>query len=191
MITSLSYHSLLETYMKFLISNNEIIQYSFFLFLFVFISSTFPQWETQESKVNVFLRDVFFTDSLYGWAVGDSGVIISTSDGGKNWDKIFSLSDSVELKQVQFVNRDIGFAGGNVIRKYPTYEAREALLICTSNGGFNWERCDSSFTPDFLFGNVTFLNPDTGWISINNGGQKSWEDRKGMFLKTTDGGYSW
>ncbi|NWF90354.1 MAG: glycosyl hydrolase, partial [Ignavibacteriaceae bacterium] len=34
--------------------------------------------------VGVNLLDVFFIDSLYGWAVGDSGIVIATSDGGGN-----------------------------------------------------------------------------------------------------------
>ena len=31
------------------------------------------------------LHDVTFVDAEYGWAVGDRGVILHTSDGGRTW----------------------------------------------------------------------------------------------------------
>lgn len=31
------------------------------------------------------LRDIVFSDSMRGWAVGEEGTILSTPDGGKTW----------------------------------------------------------------------------------------------------------
>ncbi|MFQ6007489.1 MAG: YCF48-related protein, partial [Candidatus Zixiibacteriota bacterium] len=39
----------------------------------------------QTSGTSNDLRDVFFVDSKKGWAVGNSGVILYTADGGANW----------------------------------------------------------------------------------------------------------
>ncbi|NWF90355.1 MAG: T9SS type A sorting domain-containing protein [Ignavibacteriaceae bacterium] len=101
------------------------------------------------------------------------------------------LSDTVELKQIQFLDRDTGFVAGNIIILFPYFQARQTLLLRTVDGGHTWERLDSSFSKYFSFGNFQFLNPQTGWISINNGGQVNWEDRKGLLLKTTNGGSTW
>lgn len=164
----------------------------FFIFLMFFISCVaYSQWEIQNSGVSVYLRDICFVDSLYGWAVGDSGIVIATKDGGKTWIKMIELSDSVEFKQVQFLNREIGFVGGNTIKKFPTYTAFYVLLLRTMNGGFSWERCDSMFSSDLTFGDMQFLDPDNGWIGIKNIGANSIADRKGILLKTKDGGKSW
>ena len=38
-------------------------------------------WERIESPTDQFLKSVYFVDSLYGWAVGDSGTVIHTSNG--------------------------------------------------------------------------------------------------------------
>lgn len=38
-------------------------------------------WEVQHIANNT-LRDVFFTDSIHGWAVGDNGTILYTDNGG-------------------------------------------------------------------------------------------------------------
>ncbi len=37
-------------------------------------------WERIESPTDNYLTSVYFVDSLYGWAVGDSGTIIHTSN---------------------------------------------------------------------------------------------------------------
>ena len=51
----------------------------------IFISAeTYSQgtWERIDSPTKQFLKSIYFVDSLYGWAVGNSGTIIHTSDGG-------------------------------------------------------------------------------------------------------------
>lgn len=161
------------------------------LILFTNIQLVLAQWEFQDSGVSVFLRDVFFVDSHYGWAVGDSGIVIATTNGGEKWKSIYALPDTVELKQVQFINKNVGFIGGNIIKKYPNYEARQALLLRTVDGGLSWKKCNLPVDSSFSIGNTQFLNADTGWISLNNIGPTSWEDRRGILFKTTNGGSSW
>ncbi len=164
---------------------------SIFFFLFFLTTSVLPQWKIQNSGVNVSLRDVFFVDSLYGLAVGDSGVIIATSDGGENWLNLYSSTDIIEFKQVQFLDRENGFVAGNILKQHPGYLSHQVILLRTTNGGLSWKSISSSFDSSLTFGNIKFLNSDTGWVSINNSGQTSWDDRKGILLKTNDGGSSW
>ncbi len=39
-------------------------------------------WVMQPSNVNSLLRDIFFTDTMNGWTVGDNGVLLKTTNGG-------------------------------------------------------------------------------------------------------------
>lgn len=68
------------------------------LYCFIFSTITFSQWEVKKSGVTTALYDITFVDSLYGWAVGDSGTIIQTTDGGTTWSKQYPQSDSLELE---------------------------------------------------------------------------------------------
>ena len=47
--------------------------------------SSYGQRKIQDSGVSVDLQDVYFVDKNHGWAVGDSGTIIATMDGGNTW----------------------------------------------------------------------------------------------------------
>lgn len=60
------------------------------------------------------LYSVFLTDAETGWAVGDSGMIISTTDGGDSWQRQHADS-RVGLSSVHFVDRLNGWAVGGVV----------------------------------------------------------------------------
>lgn len=163
-------------------------------FLVVFVASVticLGQWKIQKAPVNFRLNDVFFVDSLYGWAVGDGMDVIATIDGGDSWKIIYTIPDTVELKQVQFIDRNLGTIGGNIVKKYITHEAREVLIMRTTDGGFTWKKLNIPFDSSFSFVGIEFLNSDIGLVGINNNGQASWNERKGVMLKTVDGGVSW
>ncbi|MFH1198113.1 MAG: T9SS type A sorting domain-containing protein [bacterium] len=152
---------------------------------------SYSQWTDQNSGVNFAIRDICFVDSLFGWCVGEGKGIIATTNGGENWTTIYTLKDTVELKYVQFFDRNIGFIGGNIVKIFPGYEVRQAIIMRTGDGGFTWESISAAFDTSFSFGSARFLNEDTGWVSINNIGETLWNERKGVLLKTTDGGASW
>lgn len=42
-------------------------------------------WKQIQSPSDITLHNIFFADSLNGWAAGDSGIVIKTSDGGSSW----------------------------------------------------------------------------------------------------------
>lgn len=72
-------------------------------------------------------RDVYFTDELNGWLVGDHGLAMRTTDGGATWTE-HSLPTSRELVQVRFMDARRGWIiatpGGELWR--------------TEDGGQNW-----------------------------------------------------
>jgi photosystem II stability/assembly factor-like uncharacterized protein len=47
------------------------------------VSNTFAQsWVTQTSGTTNTLRDIFFIDGSTGWAVGENGTVLKTTNGG-------------------------------------------------------------------------------------------------------------
>ena len=63
------------------------------LITFIFLASaqelSAKDWEYQKSGTTSNLTAVSFADNNHGWAVGENGAILATSDGGLNW-KILS-----------------------------------------------------------------------------------------------------
>jgi len=80
------------------------------------------------------LSSVFFVDNTDGWAVGNTGIILNTSDGGNNW--VLQLSGTKEqLLSVCFIDKYTGWAvGGNY----------QGVILKTTNGGQNWFLLKSS-----------------------------------------------
>lgn len=123
------------------------------------------EWEIQTSNTTSNLTDVYFVSSETGFAVGSSGTILKTVDGGKHWStKPSGTSNS--LLSVCFVDSLTGF----------TISSREVFK--TIDGGENWFLQDTIQT-NYLK-DIQFVCKDTGYIF---GFER--------LLKTTDGGINW
>jgi photosystem II stability/assembly factor-like uncharacterized protein len=132
-------------------------------------------WERIDSPTDQFLKSIYFVDSLYGWAVGDSGTIIHTSDGSNSW--LFQQSKlDYSIEDVFFLNRNLGWAVAwkSDAPPFGTY------ILNTTNGGSTWQ--SSAHRDENIFMNcVLFLDSLTGWM----GGDPH------ALVKTTDGGINW
>ncbi len=123
------------------------------------------EWILQTSGTNLQLRDVFFIDTLKGWAVGAGGCLLKTSNGGLNWQTLL-LEVNLNLNSVWFTSQNNGFIAGN-----------NGLIMKTSDGGQTWSQ-------NFLNGNlyeVQFYNSNVGYVT----------NEFGNIYKTTDGGITW
>ncbi len=98
------------------------------LFLQVFSNQLQSQWKTQNSGAEQTIRSISPVDSLKVWAVGDSGIILYTSDGGNKWEKQISIT-TYGLNSVSFCDSLIGWAVGY-----------GGIILNTTNGGKNWIR---------------------------------------------------
>ncbi len=145
------------------------------LLLFALISGASSQvyWLRQNSPVSVWLYRCEFTDTLNGWASGDSGIILHTSDGGTNWE-IQPAGIDYFVEDISFINKRLGWGIANDYRYYRSY------VLKTTNGGVNW---DSSPYPDstIILSTVYFLDSLNGYMGGFNG----------VILKTTDAGNIW
>jgi photosystem II stability/assembly factor-like uncharacterized protein len=123
------------------------------------------------------LRRLEFTDSMHGWAVGDSGTIIMTADGGENW-VVQNSGTEFDIVDISMVDAVYGWA---LAQEYPvdTILTYGTDLIRTTDGGQTWffeRRFD-----DFYYFAVDFMDSANGLLAGNSG----------RILWTEDGGVSW
>lgn len=129
------------------------------------------------------ISDIFFLDSLTGWAVtpyidlDDTAYVLKTNDGGNNWEIKYTRIGAVGFTKIFFLDSEVGFVCG----------ANDAFgykgLSKSTDGGINWIQLN---VPDqFLqFNDMSVLSEDSIWLvsGSSTGG--------GVFL-TTNGGQSW
>lgn len=130
------------------------------------------EWSPQSSGVTSSLNDVFFADELNGWAVGDNGIIINTTNGGQLWSS--QTSGTVQrLRAVFFHDADTGWVAGGF---------DGTSLLKTVDGGLNWE----DISPDYIYNgqmqilDIAFADANTGWMI-------TWDS----IYMSEDGGASW
>ena len=131
-----------------------IIHYS------LFINNCFSQWVQQNSGTPVNLYDVEFINENTGWAIGDAGVVIKTTNGGLNWINVPnpSITAGGILVSIQPIDSMIVYlvGGHNVILK-------------TTNAGLNWiEIRNGPSGLGYGFTGISFLNKDTVWFCGTN-----------------------
>jgi len=145
------------------------------LSLLFILAETYSQgtWERIDSPTDKFLKSVHFVDSLYGWAAGDSGTIVHTSDGGDNWQ---DSKIENEIVDVFFLNRNLGWASAWNYNSYPF----GTILLKTTNGGQDWS--SEQYREDNIFITcILYLDSLRGWMGGN----------PHALLRTIDGGVNW
>jgi photosystem II stability/assembly factor-like uncharacterized protein len=130
-------------------------------------------WEPQVSPTALPLNAVVFVDTSNGWAVGDSGSIIHTMDGGGSW-AVQTSGTTEPLRSVDFVDTVNGWAVGD-----------SGTIVHTSDGGTTWTIQEGG--TDSPLNGVDFVDANSGWTV---GG---WWDPLpySTILHTTNGGATW
>jgi photosystem II stability/assembly factor-like uncharacterized protein len=129
-------------------------------------------WLYKFSGVTTTIRSLYFANPLCGWAVGDSGVILGTSNSGENWVGLPSHTFS-NLNDLFFSSPKQGWIAGN-----------NGTVLKTITGGFfdtlYTNRRDLGVIPLIINSSevinakyrVMFRAPDTSYNimrSLNNG----------------------
>jgi photosystem II stability/assembly factor-like uncharacterized protein len=133
-------------------------------------------WLQQQCPTTKSLLHLAFTDTLNGWAAGDSGVIVHTSNGGAGWIEQQSLINS-SVEDVFFVNSRLGWALSN------DFYYTGTIILRTTNGGINWT---NSRYPDttVYFRSIYFIDSSKGFLGgISYNGT--------VIYYTTNGGNGW
>ena len=123
-------------------------------------------WDSSNVGGTPVLNDIAFT-SVVGYAVGDSGTIAKTTDGGRTWSSQ-TVDPLRSLFVVSFVDSLHGCVAGTGIARY------------TTDGGSSWLPPMPPFhgvgSPALAWGNHSIC------VGVGIGGQ---------IMRTTDGGRTW
>ena len=113
------------------------------------------------------LAAIYFVGKTRGWAVGDAGTIIATTDGGETWQPQES-GTPYGLLSVHFANEKEGWVVGE-----------NGLILKTADGGANWLVQISNITSHLYC------------IRASNAKEVYAVGLNGTILSTNDGGITW
>lgn len=159
------------------------------------------------------LNSIEFADSITAYAIGNSGTILKTTDGGYKWNMQLSNTD-LNLYSISIIDKDTLYVCGENLNVFKTKDGGNTWTCVFDQGGSNntnfiffvnpaigyiagdgttlYKTTDYGITWVNLnvgieFQQVTsifFTSNDTGYASVGNG-------MAGIVLKTTNGGHSW
>ena len=126
------------------------------LLILVFTQLLQAQWVQIPSGTFENLNAVQFPDANTGYAVGNAGVVLKTTNGGQNWLTLSTGSTRKNLA-LYFVNQSTGFVCG-----------LDNTVLKTTNGGTNWNIL-RQINGGLTISSIYFLNETTGYITTNEG----------------------
>ncbi|ADB15614.1 Uncharacterized photosystem II stability/assembly factor-like protein [Pirellula staleyi DSM 6068] len=139
--------------------------------------SSFPATLLSDSQ----LSSIHFADHDHGWAVGDRGVILATTNGGRTWQRQNSPV-ACRLAAVQFLSPQVGFAVGGWTHPYTHHTS--GVVLSTRDGGFSWRVMPGLVLPRLSGLRMTSTQEGLAF------GESSSLFPSGVF-RTSDGGKSW
>jgi len=113
---------------------------------------------------------VSFYDDTHGFAVGDRGKILSTTDGGHTWDHKQTSRHS-HFTKVKFFDQNLGVVIGE-----------DSTFLVTHNGGASWQATaiNADLSNGSTFYDFWFADANTWFLTGNE-----------IVLKTTNAGATW
>lgn len=145
------------------------------LFILFFSANLYSQqyWLRVSSPTINNLKTAHFTDSLFGWAAGDSGTIVHTSNGGNSW--AIQNSGIIEtIDDIFFINQNTGWVIANGYFGYGT------IILKTTNNGVNWN-FSRFYDTTLVLNHILFINSNTGFLT----------GYSGFIFKSTNSGVNW
>lgn len=166
-------------------------------------------WVTLNSGITSNLNSVTFINYGLGFALGDAGVILKSTDGGNSWERITSPDSVLNFYDIRYNGVSSLFVsaeGGKMFKSaddgvtwLPVQTGVEetifrifflgngdgyavgskGAMIRTSDNGLSWNRVTTP-TQSLLY-SIHFFN-------AKNGMAVGWN---GTIIKSTDGGYTW
>ena len=136
----------------------------------VYVTGTATGWVIQTSGATQNLNALFFQpDGRRGYAVGDAGTLVVTSDAGATWAPATS-GTTAALHSIWFTSSLVGWAAGS-----------GGKLMKTVDGGTSWAAQTNIAAAAYDLMCVRFSDADHGWI-VGSGG---------LIARTRDGGATW
>ncbi|MDT4952002.1 MAG: hypothetical protein QOJ02_140 [Acidobacteriota bacterium] len=154
--------------------------------LFLFVCSSLANaagaWKAQRSGALSWLHAVYFLDENRGWAVGGSGVLLSTTDGGKVWRALPRPAEDA-LHDVYFSDERNGWlVCERSIYDLKTNDEPRTYLLRTADGGVTWNKVNViGKDVDARLVRALFTSEGRGWAF----------GEAGALYTTRDGGANW
>jgi photosystem II stability/assembly factor-like uncharacterized protein len=181
-------------------------------FLFLIVPAMLPaqtaeNWERVDHRTEFTLWDVSFADSLHGSIVGDYGVIMRSTDGGRSWTQRLS-SDQFAFRNIYYINDSIAVASGfrgtfhrstdagatwtriplpdektypgmSVVGNTVWLSGENGNVLKSTDQGRTWVRLASGI--EDMIGNIAFADANNGWCA----------SVQRDLLHSSDGGATW
>lgn len=180
----------------------------------LFAQGTWEQLSIPESPSRY--DDVFFLNENLGWAAdGWGSAVYKTTDGGLNWTGS-TYNDGEYLRNIEFLNEEIGFLGALSTKFYKTNDGGEtwniinipnvqAICGLDAVGESTIYGCGAYFEPAYVIKstdsgeNWEFINMsqyasalvEVLFVDEQTGFVSGGNNQGGNILKTTDGGKTW
>ncbi|HPO61755.1 MAG TPA: YCF48-related protein [Candidatus Kapabacteria bacterium] len=136
-------------------------------------------WDAISTGYYQSLNNIQFLDNLNGWAAGNYGEILKTTDGGQTWEEKKSPIITDNIEYFQFFNSNTGITVSHYTDPYNNY----LYFYKTTDGGKEWFKI--SEVTDIYSAEFFFLNEQYGWaVFFLSTGEYS-------IYNTTDGGQYW
>jgi photosystem II stability/assembly factor-like uncharacterized protein len=149
------------------IKMKKLILFSLLIYLFTsdfLLSQTGWYWQNPLPQGNDLLS-ISFLNQNTGYAVGNFGAMIKTTDKGESW-RFIELVDSINYYQIKFLNSNTGYLRTN-----------DNKILKSTDGGLNWSIiCSSTNNISYM----SFYDPNIGAFISNQ-----------TVYKTTNGGINW
>ncbi|MBN2148933.1 MAG: hypothetical protein JW726_16210, partial [Anaerolineales bacterium] len=133
-------------------------------------------------------KEILFSDPQHGWAVGDCGLALATSDGGDSWAPIDIPQNVSWITIQQVAAQKLVLAGYGI-------SSGGILSLHSSDGGITWQSAvpDSSApaqtAPRLAVIDVDFSDAWFGWVVAISQHYSTEESR--WLMSTRDGGNTW
>ena len=129
-------------------------------------------WAKIPSPTNKILGNLYFIDAQTGWAAGEDGTIIHTSNGGDSW-IVQNSTVQTFIVDIFFINKNLGWA-----LTFRNVFPFGTITLKTTNGGDTWVAEDYPDENAFM-NTIFFFDSLNGWIG-------------GTYISgTTNGGVTW
>jgi photosystem II stability/assembly factor-like uncharacterized protein len=154
-------------------------------FVQIQITNAQINWTEQTSGTSNDLFSIQFLDADNGYAVGESGTVLKTTDGGLNWTNV-SPASSGNVQDLSFITKNEGYIVMGDPSGWPTPATTSGELWYTANGGTSWTQISFGHTASRLA--VHFLSSTNGWI-VGTHHDHSWPWPPAE--QTSNGGSNW
>lgn len=137
-------------------------------------------WKQAKVPVSVALTAVHFATPTHGWAVGHSGVVLHSKDGGKTWEKQL---DGIWVNQLVVEQNRQQVAELEALLETADEDEVDELEMSLEDAQMALEdsEVDAEDGPSKPFLDVWFKDENTGFVV----------GAYGLFFGTSDGGQTW